>query len=108
MERGRSLESNGWRLESSHRAKRVSIRSSISSISESDFGFSDAAVEEDDSAIFGFRFDNFISSFSNKKVKVLFLRCEMENENTVLITVIIYAVLGSLAACALRQLLSLC
>jgi len=57
--RGRSLESKGSRLESSQRAKRVSIRSSISSISESDFALSVVAVEDEDSAIFGFRFDSF-------------------------------------------------
>jgi hypothetical protein len=65
MVRGRSLESNGSSLESSQRAKRVSIRSSISSISISDFGFGAVAVEDDDSAIFGFRFDYF-PLFSNK------------------------------------------
>lgn len=50
MQRGRSLESSGSSLESSQRAKRVSIRSSISSTSESDF----ANDDDDDSAIFIF------------------------------------------------------
>jgi hypothetical protein len=47
--KGRSLESRGWSLESSQRAKRVSIRSNISSISASDFA--DVPEVDDDSAI---------------------------------------------------------
>jgi hypothetical protein len=45
--RGRSLESKGWSFESSQRAKRVSIRSNISSLSASEFPSGVA----DDSAI---------------------------------------------------------
>ena len=55
MQRGRSLESKGSSLESSQRAKRVSIRSRISSTSASDFPatIDDAFEAEDDgSAIF--------------------------------------------------------
>lgn len=57
MERGRSLESKGSSLESSQRAKRVSIRSRSSSISASDFAASVVAADDDDddeSAIFAF------------------------------------------------------
>lgn len=43
MARGRSLESKFWSLESSDRAKLVSILSSISSLSSSDF----AAIDDD-------------------------------------------------------------
>lgn len=48
---GRSLESKVWSLESSQRARRVSIRSSISSISTSDFAVAATDEEDDDSAI---------------------------------------------------------
>ena len=37
MAMGRRLERRDWRLESSQRARRVSMRSSISSISSADF-----------------------------------------------------------------------
>lgn len=46
--RGRSLDSKAWSFESSQRARRVSMRSNISSLSESEFA---AADEDDDSAI---------------------------------------------------------
>ena len=60
--KGRSLESKGWSLESSQRAKRVSIRSNISSISASDFaGVPEVDDDDDDSAI--------SCSFSNQENK---------------------------------------
>lgn len=62
MVKGRSLESKGWSLESSQRAKRVSIRSNISSISASDFaGVPEVDDDDDDSAI--------SCSFSNQENK---------------------------------------
>lgn len=52
MVRGRSLESKDWSLESSQRAKRVSIRSNSSSLSESELATAvDAAEDDDESAI---------------------------------------------------------
>lgn len=68
MERGRSLESKFWSLESSHSAKRVSIRSSSSSTSASDFSVTaGAAVEDDDdcSAIVALSF--FLSRWETKQ-----------------------------------------
>lgn len=52
MVRGRSFESKGWSLESSQRAKRVSIRSNSSSLSTSELVTAvDAAEDDDESAI---------------------------------------------------------
>lgn len=48
MVMGRSLESKGWSLESSQRARRVSIRSSISSSSPSDFPATGVGAGDDD------------------------------------------------------------
>lgn len=67
MERGRSLESKGSSLESSQRARRVSIRSSISTISASDFaaasgGGAAADADEDGGGSAILRFDLILSS----------------------------------------------
>lgn len=88
MQRGRSFASNGSSLESSHRANRVSIRSSISSTSASDF----AGNEDDDDgcAIFSL-FLRFVSSPTNSNSSLCPARVNKYE-------------LGNYAACAPRLL----
>lgn len=58
MVKGRILESKGWSLESSQRAKLVSIRSNISSISASDFAAVPEADDDDDDSAISCSFSN--------------------------------------------------
>ena len=88
MQRGRSFTSNGSSLESSHRAKRVSIRSSISSTSASDFG--DNEDDDDDCAIFSL-FLRFVSSPTNSNSSLCAAQVNKYE-------------LGNEATCALRLL----
>lgn len=82
--RGRILDSKVSSFESSHKASRVNIRSSNSSVSASDFTTGDEdEVEDDDSAICFALFFSFVTSQGlhknkpkDREIAVLSLLCD--------------------------------
>lgn len=105
MERGRRLESKFCRLESSQRANRVSIRSSISSLSSSDFSGKDAGDEvDDDPAIRVFPLVSFLFfSAKTKKVGILGPRSGQIWVSSYLLVAPLFIFLSFLAALKRRQ-----